>query len=73
MKRFYRLKDRKQHILAKDHVYLFTIPVNSEYNPEDVQMFLKSLKEQVTKAGVKGVYMYGNINVTDLGISNNID
>ena len=69
MKRFYRLKNRKQQILAKDHVYLFTLPINKDYSPEDVQGFLKSLREQVTKAGIKGVFMYGNINVTDLGMS----
>ena len=69
MKRFYRLKNRQQQILAKDHVYLFTIPVNTEYAPEDVQKFLTSLKDQVKKVGVKGVFVYGDIKVTDLGIS----
>lgn len=69
MKRFYRLKARRHDWLAKDHVFLFQIPPNPAMSAEGARNFISALQEKVTKAGIKGVFMYGDIKVIDLGIS----
>ena len=73
MKRFYRLKARQHDWLAKDHVFLFQVPPNPAMSAENARIFISALQEKVTKVGIKGVFVYGDMKVTDLGISNNVD